>query len=69
MDEKPKLNLQQHVAKRVSRKYLWKIIFYVVMLTAISFFVANYMNKKEKEKAAKPKVQDVTEVHNITIEQ
>ena len=65
MDDKPKIDLKQHVAKRVSRMYMLKIIFYILLLTGILIY---YFNHNEN-KAEKKEVNDVKQINNITIEE
>lgn len=64
MEDKPKIDLQQHVPKRVSEKHLFKILFYIVLLVAAAIVYAN-MDKKEKA----VKQPEVKEIRNFTIEQ
>ena len=69
MEDKPKLNLQQHVPKRVSKIYLIKIIFYAILLTAIIIFIFNYNPDTKKTDANQQKIEEVQEIDNVTIEQ
>ena len=68
MEDKPKLNLQQHVPKRVSKIYLIKIIFYAILLTAIIIFIFNYNPDTKKENSNQQKIEEVHEIDNVTIE-
>ena len=63
MDDKPKIDLKQHVIKRVSRKYILKIILYIVLLTAIIIYYFNHSGDKVEKKEAK----DVKQINNVTI--
>ena len=64
MEDKPKIDLLQHVPKRVSRKHLFKILFYIVLLVAAAIVYAN-MDKTKKV----VKQPEVKEIRNFTIEQ
>lgn len=71
MEEQPKIELQKHVRARVSKKYLLKIAFYVVLLVVLGIVIAKNMNntpKTKKAPAVEKNVDDVNEVDNFTIE-
>jgi nitric oxide reductase large subunit len=64
MEDKPKIDLQRHVVKRVSRKYLWKILFYILLLAAMAIV---YYNQKSGEEVKKQ--PEIKEIHNVTVEE
>lgn len=64
MEDRPKINLQQHVAKRVPRKYIWKILFYILLLVAMAIVYFNQGNSKMVKKQP-----EIKEIHNVTIEE
>jgi hypothetical protein len=64
MEDRTKIDLQQHIPKRVSRKHIFKILFYIALLTAAAIVYANMETKKEVVKQP-----EVEEIRNFTIEQ
>lgn len=63
MEDKPKIDLKQHTVKRVSRLYMLKIFFYILLLAGILiYYFSQSGNKNEKKE-----VEDVKEITNITI--
>lgn len=65
MEDKPKIDLKQYAVKRVSRLYMIKIFFYILLLAGIIV----YYFSQSGDKASKKKVEDVEEVQNLTIEE
>jgi len=65
MDDKRKIDLQKHVSKRVSRKYLYKILFYVLLLTVLGVIYVYYGNPQEEKKDLK----EIDEITNISVEE
>ena len=67
MEKKPKIDLQQHTMKRVSKKYLLKILLYLLLLIGAVLLVFNFKQSKQLSKK-KDAIKDVREIKNITIE-
>ncbi len=67
MEKKPKIDLQQHTMKRVSKKYLLKILLYLLLLIGVVLLVFNFKQSKQLGKK-KDAIKDVREIKNITIE-
>lgn len=67
MEKKPKIDLQQHTMKRVSKKYLLKILVYLLLLIGAVLLVFNFKQSKQLGKK-KDAIKDVREIKNITIE-
>ena len=67
MEKKPKIDLQQHTMKRVSKKYLLKILLYLLFLIGAVLLVFNFKQSKQLGKK-KDAIKDVREIKNITIE-
>ena len=67
MEKKPKIDLQQHTMKRVSKKYLLKILLYILLLIGAVLLVFNFKQSKQLGKK-KDAIKDVREIKNITIE-
>jgi cell division protein FtsL len=67
MEKKPKIDLQQHTMKRVSKKYLLKILLYLLLLIGAVLLVFNFKQSKQLGKK-KDANKDVREIKNITIE-
>ena len=63
MEEKPKINLKQHTSPPASKKYLFRIVFYIILLSVLSFIIASQLGKKET-----PKNPEVIEIQTFTIE-
>ncbi|MFT6922564.1 MAG: hypothetical protein ACJA1C_001570 [Crocinitomicaceae bacterium] len=63
MEDKPKIDLKQHTVKRVSRLYMLKIFFYILLLAGILVYYFNQSGKEDEKK----EVEDVKEIRNITI--
>tara|TARA_B110000093_G_scaffold172794_1_gene204176 strand:- start:99 stop:296 length:198 start_codon:yes stop_codon:yes gene_type:complete len=63
MEDKPKIDLKQHTVKRVSRLYMLKIFFYILLLAGILIYYFSQSGKKDEKK----EVEDVKEITNITI--
>lgn len=63
MEDKPKIDLKQHTVKRVSRLYMLKIFFYILLLAGILAYYFSQNRKKDEKK----EVEDVKEIRNITI--
>ena len=63
MEDKPKIDLKQHTVKRVSRLYMLKIFFYILLLAGILVYYFSQSGKKDEKK----EVEDVKEIRNITI--
>jgi hypothetical protein len=63
MEDKPKIDLKQHTVKRVSRLYMLKIFFYILLLAGILIYYFSQSGNKDEKK----EVEDVKEITNITI--
>ncbi|MFT6502177.1 MAG: flagellar basal body-associated protein FliL [Crocinitomicaceae bacterium] len=63
MEDKPKIDLKQHTVKRVSRLYILKIFFYILLLAGILVYYFSQSGNKDEKK----EVEDVKEIRNITI--
>ncbi len=68
MEDRPKIDLKQHTSKRVSRVYMLKIVFYVLLLVGILVYYFS-QNGDEASKKEIDNVKDVKEIQNITIEE
>lgn len=68
MEDRPKIDLKQHTSKRVSRLYMLKIVFYVLLLVGILVYYFS-QNGDEASKKQVDNVKDVKEIQNITIEE
>ena len=65
-DEQRKIDLKQHALSPVSKKYLLRIIFYVVLLVGLCFVIYYLTNLKPEPKPVKnPK--DVKEIRGVTL--
>ena len=67
MENKPKIDLQQHVIKRVSKKYLLKILAYLLLLMGTAW-LAFYLNQSKRMDKKSNSIKDVQEIKNITID-
>jgi hypothetical protein len=67
MEERDKFNLQQYTAKPVSRKYLYRILFYIALLVIASLFVFLYKGKPKTSQTTNEPVKPATEIEGITI--
>lgn len=68
MEDKPKIDLKQHASKRVSRLYMLKIFFYILLLAGILVYYFSQSGDKDVKKEVE-NVKDVKEIKNITIEE
>lgn len=64
MKEERKIDFKRHTSPPVSKMYLFKIVFYVVLLGVMGYFLFNGNKKKTSVK-----VNDITEINNVTIGQ
>ncbi|MBL4862788.1 MAG: hypothetical protein JKY09_07215 [Crocinitomicaceae bacterium] len=64
MEHKRKINLRKHTSPPVSKNYLLRIIFYIVLISVLGFIVSSQLEKKEV-----PKTPEVNEIRNVTIEE
>lgn len=64
MKEERKIDFKRHTSPPVSKMYLFKIVFYVVLLGVMGYFLF-------KGNKSKPKVdaKDITEINNVSIGQ
>ncbi|HIP32602.1 MAG TPA: hypothetical protein EYG86_07570 [Crocinitomicaceae bacterium] len=49
MDERKKFDFKRHVSPAASRKYILKILFYVVFLGALLYLIFSQTNRKESK--------------------
>lgn len=63
MEERDKFDLQQYTAKPVSRRYLYRILFYIALLITASIIVYKFKKKPQ----AIPPSSPTTEIEGITI--
>ena len=68
MEDKPKIDLKQHTSKRVSRLYMLKIFFYILLLAGILVYYFSQSGDNASNKEVED-VKDVQEIKNITIEE
>ena len=64
MKDERKIDFKRHTSPPVSKMYLFKIIFYVVMLGVLSYFLFRTNPSKEKVDS-----KDITEITNIQLGQ
>lgn len=65
-DEQKKIDLKQHALPSVSRKYLFRIILYAVILTSIGVFMY-YMYNRSPEPTRVKNPKDIKEIRGITL--
>ena len=65
-DERRKIDLRQHTLSPVSKKYLLRIILYVVLLTGLSLVVL-YLYNREVEKPAVKNPEEIQEIRGIKL--
>lgn len=65
-DERPKIDLKKHTLPPVSRKYLFRIIMYVVMLSVLGGFIYYASNRKPEPQPVKNPV-NIKEIRGITL--
>lgn len=66
-DELRKIDLKQHALSPVSRKYLFRIILYVVILTTLGFFMYYMYNRPTQAKKAPVDPKDIKEIKGVTL--
>ena len=64
MKEERKIDFKRHTSPPVSKMYLFKIVFYVVLLGVMGYFLFN-----GNKKSSPIKVKDITQINHITIGQ
>ena len=64
MDEPRKIDLKQHALPPVSKKYLLKIIIYVILLIIVAVLIYQVGFGIESNKAA---IEDVEQIDNVII--
>jgi hypothetical protein len=64
MKDRPKIDLQQHVSKRISRKFILRIIFYIALLTTVGIIIY-----KKKQASSAQNVEEVKEIRNIKVQE
>lgn len=70
MEERKKIDLQRHVSPKVPNKYLWKVLFYCLLLGGLIAFIF-YLQDEEKtqqNQAKKPTIDQGQEITDFTIE-
>ena len=63
MEEPRKIDFKKHTSSPVSKWYLARVVFYVILLSVLLYFVL-----RQPKQAEKPQIKDVQEIENITIE-
>ncbi len=71
MEERKKINLRRHVSPKVPSKYLWRILFYCLLLGGLVVFIVYLRDDAiaKQEKAKKQPTEAVKEIKDFTIEQ
>lgn len=67
MEERDKLDLQQYTSKPVSRRYLYRILFYIALLVIASLFVFLYKGKPNIPETSNNPDSTPTEIEGVTI--
>ena len=65
-DERIKIDLKQHTLPPVSKRYLLRIILYVVLLTTVGV-IAYYLYNRRSEKVVIKESDTIEEIHGVTI--
>lgn len=63
MKEERNIDFKRHTSPPVSKMYLLKIVFYVVMLSVMLYFMF-----RNDSKSVKTQEKEIREIHNITVE-
>ncbi len=63
MEERPRPDFKRHTLPPVSRKYLWRIIFYLAMLSVIIWIALASLGKHRKADPEK-----IHEIHGVELE-
>ncbi|NVK65288.1 MAG: hypothetical protein HWE22_11915 [Flavobacteriales bacterium] len=66
-EELRKIDLKQHTLSPVSRKYLFRIILYVIILTFLGFFMYHVYNRPNQPKKAPVNPKDIKEIKGVTL--
>lgn len=66
-DELRKIDLKQHTLSPVSRRYLFRIILYVIILTTLGFFMYYMYNRPTQTKKAPVDPKDIKEIKGVTL--
>ncbi len=64
MKEERKIDFKRHTSPPVSKMYLLKVVFYVLMLGVLSYFLFKLSSKKQRIKP-----EEIKEISNIQIGQ
>lgn len=64
MKEERKINFKRYTSPPVSKMYLFKIVFYVILLVVMGYFLF-----KGNKKKTQVKVKDITEINHVIIGQ
>jgi len=64
MEDEKKINLRQYTSPKVSKKYLWRIVLYLVLFGAIGFIY----NRLSESKTAPRNQPEIKEIDNFSIE-
>ena len=65
-DEQRKIDLRQHALEPVSKRYLVRIIMYVVLLTFLGFFMY-YMYNRESAPKKIQNPEGIKEIKGVTL--
>lgn len=63
MEEQKKIDFRRHTLPPVSKKYLWRIIFYLVMLSIIAYIALSTLGMHKK-----PNPETIDQIQGVTIE-
>ena len=63
MEERKKIDFKRHTLPPVSKKYLWRIIFYLVMLSVIGYIALSTLGMHKKQNP-----ETIDQIHGVTIE-
>lgn len=66
MEDDKKINLRQYSLKKVSKKYLLRIVLYIFLLFGISWMAITLKNNQKKENQLQP--NEIQQIEKVTIE-
>ena len=65
MEEKPKVNLKQYIPQKGKKRYIIKIVIYVVVLLFLVYWVTQKLQSKEHQKQQR-NIEEINGVEIIT---
>jgi len=70
MDERPQFDLQKHRAKPYTKKYLVRIVAYIVFLVVLGYVVLDWASKPAKPQQQKKtqSIDSIEQIHGVQIE-